>query len=86
MIYDITDALDSIITMFLDIMSNAFTTLQSIQFHGFSLLHFLVAIVLVNSIFTIMVVSAGAGFSVKSGKEKKSKHKSNNDLTDIDLA
>lgn len=85
MVYDITNAIDSIITMLFNIMSNAFTTLQNIQFHGFSLLHFLVAIVLVNSIFTIMIVSAGAGLSIRSGKEKKRKVKPNS-MTDIELA
>lgn len=85
MIYDITNALDSILTMLFNIMSNAYTTLQNIQFHGFSLLHFLVAIVLVNAIFTIMIVSAGAGMRVKGGKEKKRKVKSNS-ITDVELA
>lgn len=85
MVYDITNALDSILTMLFTIMSNAFTTLQNIQFHGFSLLHFLVAIVLVNAIFTIVIMSAGAGMRIKSGKEKKRKVKPNS-MTDIDLA
>lgn len=85
MIYDITNALDSILSMLFNIMSNSFTTLQNIQFHGFSLLHFLVAIVMVNAIFTIMIVSAGAGMRVRSGKEKKRKVKPNS-MTDIELA
>lgn len=69
-LYDITNFMDSFVSMMLSGVSYTYTTLDNITFHGFSLLDFSLAILILPAILSI-IISASRSYSLMSRREKR---------------
>lgn len=67
---DITNFMDFFVSLMLSGVSSCFTTLDSITFHGFTLLDFSLAILILPAILSI-IISASKSYSLMSRREKR---------------